>query len=401
MVYQYVAIDKKGKRLKGTIEGNGKEEILGKLKDQGLYLLDLTEKNQSILKKEIELGKVIKIEELVVFTRQMATLLKSGVTIIDAIFILREQTENKRLKKVLKQMEEDLRKGDSISNAMAAHPRAFPALLINMVKAGEVAGNLDETLNSAALFYERENNTRKKVKSALTYPVVVSILAVFVTIFLLIKVVPQFVQIFADFGAELPLPTRIVLGVSHFIQHQWYVLLLSSALLVVVYMILNKYRHTKYYIDYIKLKIPVFGKLLQKAVIARFARTFSSLLTSAVPILQALTMVSQVVDNEAIAEPIRQAKNNLRQGNALHEPLKKYGVFPPLLTHMMAIGEETGALEEMLDKVADFYESDVDNMTDQLKGLIEPLMIVFLAVIVGLIILSVLLPMFEIYNLIG
>jgi len=270
-----------------------------------------------------------------------------------------------------------------------------------MVRAGETSGNLDGTLNSVALFFEKESNTRKKVKSALTYPITVSIFAVLVTIFLLIKVVPQFVQMFADYGAELPLPTRIVIGISNFIVAKWYLLLAVVVLLISTIIYIGKTPTGRYYIDYFKLKLPVFGKLIQKSAIARMARTLSSLMTSAVPILQAMTMTSQIVNNEAIARPIRESRDSLRQGNSIHEPLQKYKVFPPLLTHMMAIGEETGSIEEMLTKVAEFYESDVDTMTDQLKGLIEPLMIVVLTVLVGTIILAVLMPMFSIYEMVG
>lgn len=218
--------------------------------------------------------------------------------------------------------------------------------------------------------------------------------------FLLISIVPSFVDMYKDFGEELPLPTRIVINSSDFVIDYWYVLLGFTVLIVVALYLTNRNSKGKYYLDYLKLKLPVFGKLLQKSIIARFSRTLSSLLMSAVPILDSLNMVSQVVNNEAIAKPIRESKESLKQGNSLHEPLEKYWVFPPLLTRMMAVGEETGSLEEMLSKVADFYESDVDNMTDQLKSLIEPLMIVFLAVVVGIIILAVITPMFGVYDFI-
>ncbi|OEF98060.1 type II secretion system protein F [Vulcanibacillus modesticaldus] len=401
MVYQYLAVNQNGKREKGTIEGNSKEEVIKLLRNKGLYTLEIKEEKQSILKKEIEIGKVVKIEELVVFTRQLTTLIRAGVTIIDAIYILSEQTENKRLKKILKQIDSGLRNGETFSSLLAVHKKVFPTMFVNMVKAGEVAGNLDETLDGVATYLEKESNTRKKVKSALTYPIVITIFATFVTVFLMVSVVPTFVQMYADFGAELPLPTRIVIGVSQFIQNRWYLLLGFGILIVITYNLLDRNIKTKYYLDYFKLKMPVFGKLLQKAAIARFSRTLSSLLVSAVPILQALTMVSQVVNNEAIAKPIRESMDSLRQGKSLHEPLKNYSVFPPLLIHMMAIGEETGSLEEMLNKVADFYESDVEAMTDQLKALLEPMMIILLTVIIGTIIMAVLTPMFGIYNMIG
>jgi len=400
MVYQYLALNNKGERVKGAIEGRNKEDASRLLKNKGLYTIQVHEKKESLFKREIELGKVAKTEELVFFTRQLATLIKAGVTIIDSIYIISEQTENKQFKKVLKEIEAELRSGGTFSGALAAYPKVFSSMIVNMVKAGELSGTLDVTLNSVAIYLEKEHNTRKKVKSALTYPIVVTFFAIVVTIFLLIKVVPTFVDMYADYGAELPLSTRIVIGASEFIQQKWLLILLIVAGIVIILKLINQNMRTKYYYDKFKLNIPIFGKLVQKSLIARFSRTLSSLLTSAVPILQSLTMVSEIIDNEAIARPIRESNDSLRQGNSLHEPLKAYKAFPPLLIHMMKIGEETGTLEEMLNKVADFYEADVDNMTDQLKSLLEPLMIVFLTVIVGVILLAVLTPMFGIYSLI-
>ena len=400
-VFHYQAINSKGSRIEGSIESKSQDIVVNELRREGLYVSSIRMEKNSFLKKEIQLGKIIKLEELVVFSRQLATLIKAGITILDAVRILADQTENKKFKKVLKQMEADIRSGETFSATLNAHPRAFPPIFTNMVKAGETAGNLDDTLNQVAIFFEKESNTRKKVKSALTYPIVVGILSIVVTIFMLVKIVPGFVQMYADFGAELPLPTRIVMGVSNFFVDSWYIVIVLFLLMTIGVAYFGKTPKGSYYLDYAKLKIPVFGKLIQKSAMARFSRTLSSLLSSAVPILQALTMVSQVVGNEAIAKPIRDSRDSLRQGNTIHEPLEKHWVFPPLLTHMMAIGEETGSIEEMLMKVADFYESDVETMTDQLKSLIEPLMVVFLAIVVGTIILAVLTPMFGIYDMIG
>lgn len=400
MVYSYIAINNKGEHIKGTIEGNSEDDVTKLLKSRGVYTIKLKAKRKSILHKDIEFGKIAKREELVFFTRQLAALINAGVTIIDSLYIISEQTQNKRFKKVLKQIEFNLRSGETFSMSLASFPKVFPVMVINMVKAGEMSGALDESLHSVATYLEKENNTRKKVKSALTYPIAVSIFAIIVTVFLLIKVVPSFVQIYADYGAELPLATRIVIGFSEFLQAYWLIILLFIILVITSLSMLKRNLNVKYYFDYAILKLPIFGKLIQKSAIARLSRTLSSLLKSAVPILQSLTMVSEIIENEAISRPIRESKENLRQGNLLHEPLKNYKVFPPLLIHMMKIGEETGTLEEMLDKVADFYEADVETMTDQLKSLIEPIMIVILTFIVGLILLAILTPMFGVYDLI-
>lgn len=398
--YEYIAIAQNGEKKQGTIEKESEKAAIAELKNSGFFVIEIKKQKENILKREIYFSKIIKLEDLVVFTRQLATIIKAGIPILECVLILKEQSTNKRFKTVLVDIEAKLRNGEEFSSALADHPKVFPILFINMVKAGELAGNFEESLKSAANFYERENNTRQKVKSALTYPIIVGILAIAVTVFLLISIVPSFVDMYKDFGEELPLPTRIVINSSDFVIDYWYVLLGFTVLIVVALYLTNRNSKGKYYLDYLKLKLPVFGKLLQKSIIARFSRTLSSLLMSAVPILDSLNMVSQVVNNEAIAKPIRESKESLKQGNSLHEPLEKYWVFPPLLTRMMAVGEETGSLEEMLSKVADFYESDVDNMTDQLKSLIEPLMIVFLAVVVGIIILAVITPMFGVYDFI-
>ncbi|MGD9677333.1 MAG: type II secretion system F family protein [Vulcanibacillus sp.] len=401
MVYQYSGVDNKGKNTKGTIEGSSKEEVIKQLKQKGIYTLEIKEIKKGILYKDIQIFSPVKSGDLLVFTRQLATLIKAGVTILDSINILSKQSENKKFSQILIDIEKEIRGGASLSDAFSLYPKVFPVLFINMVKAGELSGNLDNTLNSAAVYLEKENITRKKIKSALTYPIVVMVLAVAVTIFLLIKVVPSFVDLYATFDAELPLPTRIVLFASHFVLNYWIVLLVLFLVIIFLYNFLNNNTHTKYHLDYLKLKMPIFGKLLQKSAIARFSRTLSLLLVSAVPILDSLLMVSNIVDNEAFARPIRESRDSLSQGKPLHKPLESNKIFPPLLIHMMAIGEETGSLEEMLDKVADFYESDVESMTDQLKQLIEPLMIVFLTAIVGVIVLAVLMPMFGLYDLIG
>ena len=399
--FQYIAIDSKGIRTEGSIDGNSQEIAIAELKKQGMYVLHIKENKKSFLQKEIILGKIVKLEELVVFTRQLATLIKSGVTIVDSIRILGEQTTNKQFRKVINQIEYNIRNGETFSTSLAEHPKVFPSIFINMVRAGETAGNLDDTLNSVANFFEKENKTKQKVKSAMTYPIVISVLAVVVTIFMLVKIVPGFVTMYSDYGAELPLPTKIVIGISNLIVDGWYILIALTLIFIIGLQGFKKTPQGKYYLDLLKLKTPIFGKLMQKAAMARFARTLGALLKSAVPILQSLTMVSQVVENEAVAKPIRESRESLRAGNSLNEPLKKHWVFPPLVTHMIAVGEETGSIDEMLNKVADFYEADVEAMTDQLKSLIEPLLIVFMAVIVGTIILAVIMPMFGIYDMVG
>ena len=258
--------------------------------------------------------------------------------------------------------------------------------------------SLDDTLDRLATQFEKQNETRQKIVSALTYPLVLGVIAIGVVIFLLVGVVPTFVAMFSDFGADLPLITRFVLGASEWMQRFWWLFLLIVLAAVMVLMAMNKQKKTKYYIDYALLRIPIFGPLLQKAVIARLTRTLSSLFSSSVPILQAISIVEKIVENEVIARVLAASKIELEKGESLTGPMKEHWAFPPLVTQMITIGESTGSLDSMLDKIAEFYEKEVDYATDRLKSLIEPLMIVVLAVIVGTIVTSILVPMFDIFN---
>lgn len=400
--FKYTGINSKGKQVNGTVAAKTAEEAIAKLRSQGIYVTEVREsKVAEKAKMDIQLFTSVKTEDMVVFTRQLATLIRAGVTIIDAVDILSKQTENKSFARILGKVADAIRGGETLSGALAAYPKVFPKIVLSMIAAGEMSGTLEPTLETVATYLEKQHQTKRKISSAMTYPIVVLVLAVFVTIFLLINVVPSFTEMYDTFDAELPLPTKIIMGASDFTQKYWLVLVAIVFAVVLLYNLISRNPKTKYYTDYFKLKIPIFGALAQKSAIAKFARTMGLQLTSAIPILDSLDMVSKVVGNEAIAKPIREAGESLRQGMPLHKPLENNKLFPPLLIHMMAIGDETGSLDEMLNKVADFYEADVDDMTDRLKQLIEPLLIVFLTVIVGTIVLAIIMPMFGVYDLIG
>ena len=271
-------------------------------------------------------------------------------------------------------------------------------MFINMVRAGEAGGNMEETLERLAEHFEKQHQTRQKIKSAMAYPIVVGIVAVAVVIFMLVSVVPTFVGMFADFGADLPAITQFVMDASAFMQRFWWLILLIALVIGITFNLLNNRKQTRYYLDLLKLRMPIFGKMLQKAALARMTRTLSSLFSSGVPILQALSIVEKVVENEVIARVIKASREELARGGSLTGPMVAHWAFPPLTTQMIAIGEETGSLDAMLSKVAEFYEKEVENSTDQLKSLIEPLMIVFLAGIVGVIVLAIMVPMFDMFN---
>ncbi|MCC3356549.1 type II secretion system F family protein [Bacillus sp. REN16] len=395
--YKYEGRDKYGKKS-GTISGTSKTDAVANLRQKGIRVTNINEIPETLLTKEIAIGSPVKYKDFVIFLRQFATLIKAGVTIVDTMNILANQTSSKPLKNALLEVEEDLREGISLSAATAKHKRIFTTLFTNMVRVGEVGGNLDDTLENLADYYEKQNKTRQKVKSAMAYPAVIGVVAVAVVIFLLVSVVPTFVDMFADFGAELPAITKFVLNASEFMQQFWWLVILIFIFIFLLFTIIKQRKETRYYLDFVLLKMPIFGTLMQKAALARMTRTLASMLSSSVPILQALAVVETIVENEVIADVIKQSRKSLEQGKSMTEPMKKHWAFPPLITHMIAIGETTGSLDEMLGKVANFYEDDVENTTDQLKSLIEPLMIVFLSSIVGTIVTAILVPMFDIFN---
>ncbi|CUA80936.1 type II secretion system F family protein [Anoxybacillus suryakundensis] len=396
--FRYEARDVRGRVKKGTIVASSRRDVMMKLREQRLKVIDVREIPQTLLTKEITFGNPVKLQHFVIYLRQFATLLKAGVTIVDATRILAEQTESKALKKALTHIEEQLRSGQLLSTAMTNHPNIFPPLVINMIRAGEASGSMEETLERLADHFEKVHRTRQKIVSALAYPVVVGIIAVIVVIFLLVSVVPTFVSMFADFGAELPAITKFVLRASEVMQTYWWGVILLMFMMYGLLLLLKKQKKTKYYLDVIVLRMPIFGSMMQKAVLARMTRTLSSLFSSAVPILQALAIVEAVVENEVVARVIRTSRDALERGESLTEPMKRHWAFPPLVTQMIAIGEQTGSLDAMLAKVADFYEAEVEAATDRLKSLIEPLMIVLLASVVGTIVTSILVPMFDIFN---
>lgn len=396
--FRYEARDVRGRVKKGTIVASSRRDVIMKLREQRLKVIDVREVPQTLLTKEITFGNPVKLQHFVIYLRQFSTLLKAGVTIVDATRILAEQTESKALKKALVHIEEQLRSGKPLSTAMTDHPNIFPSLVVNMIRAGEASGSIDETLERLADHFEKVHRTRQKIVSALAYPIVVGIIAVVVVIFLLVSVVPTFVSMFADFGAELPAITKFVLRASEVMQTYWWGVILLFIALYILLIMLRKQKVTKYYLDVFMLRMPIFGGMMQKAVLARMTRTLSSLFSSAVPILQALAIVETVVENEVVARVIRTSRDALERGESLTEPMKRHWAFPPLVTQMIAIGEQTGSLDAMLAKVADFYEAEVEAATDRLKSLIEPLMIVLLASVVGTIVTSILVPMFDIFN---
>ncbi|MGN4126041.1 type II secretion system F family protein [Lysinibacillus sphaericus] len=397
-VFRYSGRTKTGAQKKGIIDAPNKKVAIEKLRAQGINARDLQESN-SILHKDIAFGTKVKHQDFVIYCRQYATLIRAGVSVVEATHILGEQTRSKPLKRALMQVEEDIRSGTSFSDASAKHPKVFPVLFINMMRAGEATGNIDDTLERLAGTLEKQYNIKKKIQSAMTYPAVLSVLTLVVGMFLMVFIVPTFMDAFKDMDLEMPLITVIVVGISDWLIKFWYIVILALLIGVVGFNFFYKNNKDFHYtVNVMLLRMPVFGQLLQKDVIARMTRTLATLFSSSVPILQALTIVEKVAGNPVIGKVVLEARDNLEKGGTLSEPLEKSWLFPPLVTQMTSIGERTGSLDYMLEKVADFYEDEVDRAVDTLKSLVEPLMIVVLALVVGVIVAAIFLPMFQLYE---
>lgn len=397
-VYRFSGRTKQGAMKKGIIEAGSKQLAIKKLRDQGVNPRQI-EESKNILHKDFTIGKVIKNEDFVIYCRQFATLIRAGISIVEATHILSEQTTSKGLKKALNGVEEDLRSGIAFSDAATKFPKIFPVLFVNMMKAGEATGNLDETLDRMAFSYEKSFKLKKKIQSTMIYPIVLAVLIICVSAFLLIWLVPQFTANFQSFGAKLPTITLMVLAFSHALKKFWWIFLLILFGVVSGFAFFYKNNEKfNFYTHYALLKMPVFGKVLQKSAIARMTRTLSTLFSSAVPILNALAIIEKIIGDPVIENVIKRSKASLEKGSSLAEPLEASWVFPPLVTQMVSIGEQTGSLDYMLQKIAEFYEDDVDRTVDSLKALIEPIMILLLAGVVGFIMVAIMLPMFSLYQ---
>lgn len=397
-VFRYSGRTKTGAPKKGIIDAPNKKVAIEKLRTQGINARELQESN-SILHKDVSFGKKVKHQDFVIYCRQYATLIRAGVSVVEATHILGEQTKSKLLKRALKQVEEDIRNGTSFSDAAAKHPKVFPMLFVNMMRAGEATGSIDDTLDRLAETLEKQYKIKKKIQSTMIYPALLSFLTVVVGMFLMVFIVPTFMEAFKDMDLEMPLITVIVVEISDWLIEFWYFIILAFIVIVVGFHFLYKNNKEFHFtVNVFLLRMPIFGQLLQKDVIARMTRTLSTLFSSSVPILQALTIVEKVAGNPVIGKIILEARDNLEKGGTLSEPLKKSWLFPPLVTQMTSIGEKTGSLDYMLEKIADFYEEEVDRAVDTLKSLVEPLMIIVLAFVVGIIVAAIFLPMFQLYE---
>lgn len=400
LYFKYVGRTERGFLKRGTIQSKSRNQAIIDLRAKGIQPREVTETKPTIFNKDISIGfNSVKQQDFIIYCRQFATLIRAGISILDATNILAHQTDSKGLSKVLQEVEDEIREGRSFSDAIAHHPKVFPPIFIHMIQAGEMTGNLDDTLDRLATYFEKQYNLKKKIQSTLAYPVILVFVIIAVVIFLMLSIIPNFTSMFEQFGSELPVITQWVVNMSNFIRESWWIALLCVVGIIGTFTYFFKQNKSFHYsVHAALLKTPIFGSLLQKAAIARMTRTLSSLFSSSVPILQSLGIVEKVVGNPVIGKVILEARDNLESGNSLSEPLKQSWVFPPLVAHMTAIGEETGSLDFMLEKIADFYEEDVDRTVDTLQSLIEPIMIIALAVVVGFIVLSIMIPMLSIFT---
>ncbi|MDI3257647.1 MAG: type II secretion system F family protein [Kyrpidia sp.] len=400
-LFRYQALDRAGKNVRGQIEAPDSAAAAAELRRRQLFpvRMESTSADRGGRKRPAGFGTRIKLQDIAVFCRQFSTLVRAGVPAARSLEVLAEQTENRKLQQALENVHQEVRQGTSLRQGFAEHTKIFPPLFVNMVGAGEASGQLDLMLDRAATFYERERATSQKIISALTYPMVVLFIAFGISIFLLTSVVPTFAETFTQQGVQLPLPTRITLAVSWFLVHRWFVVLALAAVLAVALAAANRTPAGRRVRGQLALLLPVFGKLNKKNAVARFARTFSTLSTAGVPVLEALELTKKVIGNALYEEALTEAQDGLRSGQPLAAALARYPkLFPPIAVQMTAIGEETGNLDELLNKLADFYETDVQEMSARLGSMLEPLMILFLSVVVGVIILSVYMPMFQMMN---
>lgn len=397
-LYQYSAKDTKGQTVTGILQAANELEAADILHRKDLVVVSIVTSKATSIKSKAS-NKKVKLDDLVIFSRQLATMIGAGIPLVNALGILAEQIENENLKNIIGEVKSDIEGGISFCDALAKHPAVFSELFINMTKAGEASGMLNEILDRLATFMEKQAALNRKIASSMAYPIVVVSMAIAITAVLLLKVVPTFKGIFESLGGALPMPTQILIFVSDLLRKYF---LFTVIFLVSGLFLFKKYLKTekgRYQFDKQILKLPVFGLLLRKIAVAKFSRTFSTLVKSGVSVLNALDIVSKTSGNKVVEEAVINCSKSVRNGEPISKPLAKSGVFPPMVTRMINVGEQTGQLEKMLSKIADFYDDQVDAATSALTSMIEPLVIAFLGVVIGGIVIALFLPIFKISQL--
>lgn len=398
--FKYVAKSEDGKTVTGALDAPDRPALIKKLREKNLVIVSLTKSKEPAGGGSSFFQKKIGLDDIVIFSRQMATMVDAGIPLVSALDILGEQLDNKRFSVAILRIRDDVETGSSLSEALSRQPKVFSGLFVNMVRAGESSGMLDEILDRLATYLEKTSILQKKVKSALIYPAIITGMAMVITAILLLKVIPVFKEIFAGFGAALPMPTQVLISVSDFLR-RYFIFTISG---MAVFMILiSRYKKTErgaLRFDKLTLNMPIIGILLRKVAVSKFTRTLSTLVKSGVPILNSLEIVGKTAGNKVIERAVSNVRASIKNGENIAEPLSKSAVFPPMVVRMINVGEQTGQLEKMLSKIADFYDAEVDTAISGLTSIIEPVIIAFLGVIIGTIVICMFLPIFKISTII-
>jgi type IV pilus assembly protein PilC len=401
--FQYKVRDTQGRLLQGSLDGDSQALVATKLRQMGYVPIAIKQEKSNNLQRDLKipgLSDRVKMKDVAVFSRQFATMISSGLSLIRALHILNEQTENKKLAEVVTEVRLDVEKGASLSQALGRHPKVFNRLYVAMVRAGETGGVLDSVLEQLASIIEKQVELRRKITSAMTYPVAVLALVLLIVTAMLVFVVPTFETLYADLGGTLPLPTRLLLAVSGLVTKWLPVIVVFEVGAVIGFKRWIQSDRGRAVWDAFKLKVPIFGKLVHKTCLTRFSRTFAVLLRSGVPILEALEITAETVNNTVVAGAIKDTQEAVKRGESVAAPLESHAVFPPMVVQMLAVGEETGQVDTMLEKVADFYDAEIEATVDALTSLLEPLLIVVMGGAVGGMVVALYMPMFQIINLV-
>ncbi len=394
-VYKWVAETKKGKILKGELEAGDERIAQLQLKRRNLTIKKIKPKPKDLFENVAFFQPKITAKDVVIFTRQFSTMIDAGLPLVQGLTILAEQTENKTFQNVLKTVTKDVEGGSSLAEALKKHPKVFDALYFNLVAAGEIGGILDTILQRLAAYIEKAEKLKTRIKGAMTYPIIVVAIAVLVIAVILIFVIPVFQEMFSSFGKALPVPTQIVVNMSDFLKGNIHYVIVAFIAFVFAF---KKYRNTKKgrkQTDALALKLPVFGNLLKKSAVARFTRTLGTMISSGVPILDALEIVAKTSGNVILEEIIYEVRSSIAEGQTIAEPLSEADIFPRMVVQMISVGEATGALDTMLNKIADFYDDEVDAAVEALTSMLEPLLMVFLGGAIGGLVIAMYLPIFQ------
>ncbi|SMC24412.1 type IV pilus assembly protein PilC [Clostridium acidisoli DSM 12555] len=400
-VYEYEGVTKQGALRKGKMDAADKNEVTNSLRTVGVFPTSINLEKKSVLNMDLSQFEKVTLKDIYIFSREFSYIIASGMGIVSALDVLQDETENKKFKAIISNVSDSVKKGQLLSKAMEEYDE-FPELFVNMVKVGESTGNLDDVMIKMADNYEKEYKQQQKVKQALTYPAVICIIALVVVSILVIKVVPMFTSMILQSGgsaSNIPVPTKIIMAISNGITHFWWLYIAFIILIIIGFRYLTKIKRLQY--DKFKIDLPIVGKINKRLIAARFARTFGIVINSGLTVMTSIDISANVLNNVYVKNILISTKEEMQKGASLADTLTSVGIFPTMLTQMIKIGEETGTLDSVLTKTAEFYDGEIEVATAQLTALIEPLMIVILGVVVGFIIISIMLPIFQIYSLAG